>query len=125
MELKNNYVLCLSSIISGYNLRYVAHDILRNYGYFLMLTSLLFWSTGQRGTFFHTLDLFVARTFVPYAFFLMFMKERVNPLLVMIVALSYYGSRTHSTKKWLCKEHVFFHAIFHISAMYTILKSEI
>ena len=79
MLVKPHHLLCLTSFLGFYNSQFINSSFLRHYSSVLFITSELFWMTGERKTFYHHLDLIVAKTYVAYALYLM----KINNSLII------------------------------------------
>ena len=118
---KLNHILCLTSLIAGYHTQFINDNFFKFFSQFLFITSELFWFDGLRNTWRHKLDVVTARSYVFYGLCLMKNKKCLNLLNISIPLLFYVGSRFHSHKKWLSWKHVFFHGMFHLTAMLSLI----
>uniref|UniRef100_A0A6C0I307 Uncharacterized protein n=1 Tax=viral metagenome TaxID=1070528 RepID=A0A6C0I307_9ZZZZ len=86
-----------------------------------IILSFLFWNDPKPQSVIHTLDgIFAKLSFVLFSIYILFIKDihglwwLISLFLFMLSATAFYVSNMHSKIDWCSRDHLLFHAIFHI-----------
>jgi hypothetical protein len=120
-----NHILCVTSFLGFFLFPYIQDPILKYSSLVLFTISQAFWFTPKRQTLIYYLDIFMARSFCMYGFYLMVSQNKFVIVPSSIMVMFYLSSYVSSYQKWCSWKHIFFHSLFHLSGFWIILSSKI
>lgn len=85
-----------------------------------MILSFLFWTNPIEKSFIHFLDgVYAKLSFLLFMVYILFAKEIDYKTIIMsiiilcLIMILFFYSDKYSKIKWCCREHIFYHSIFH------------
>lgn len=76
------------------------------------ILSITFWNNPIKNSYIHQLDSLFAK--ISFIFVVFYLKKITSIIIISIALILFYQSNKFSSKKWLSKNHILFHTMFHI-----------